>query len=150
MWAAEYLSSLSLNHFSHLLLLPPTVTLRKTSEEHAGMCEKESRIGETRQDRGGRGGGVGRKRKKAVYSAFVLIIPPRLGDIQAASVPQLGFGRRVISGSLGSVYNILLYRALSEGGWRGEGCGSPSMEGLVDFPSRSMLGNEATTSLDRN
>lgn len=47
----------------------------------------------TAQDGGGGEGGVGRKRKKAMYSAFVLIIPSRLGDIQAASVPRLGFGR---------------------------------------------------------
>lgn len=59
-----------------------------------------------------------------MYSAFVLIIPPRLGDIQAARVPQLGFGRRVISGPLGSVYNIRQYRTRSEGGWRRDGCRS--------------------------
>lgn len=29
-----------------------------------------------------------------MYSAFVLIIPPWLEDIQAASVPRLGFGRK--------------------------------------------------------
>lgn len=46
------------------------------------------------------------KRKAAMYSAFVLIIPRRLGDIQAASVPRLWFGRRVISGSAGECFRI--------------------------------------------
>ena len=66
-------------------LRPPSC--RKADAERAGKCGKETEQEETAQDGGGGGGGKG---KKAMYSAFVLIIPPRLGDIQAASVPSAG------------------------------------------------------------
>lgn len=61
-----------------------------------------------------------------MYSAFVLIIPSRLGDIQDASVPRLGFGRRVISGSAGerlqrsTISHILRRRVEGVGAWGGE------------------------------
>lgn len=47
------------------------------------------------------------------YSAFVLIIPFRLEDIQAASVCRLGFARRVIGRPLGSVADVSPYRTFS-------------------------------------
>lgn len=114
---------------------------------------------EMARDGGGGGGGVGRKRKKAMYSAFVLIIPPRLEDIQAASVPRLGFGRRVISGSAGerlqrsSVSHVLRRRAEAEGALRGGkgGRSLPPMYGRSGWlPLHSMLANEETMSLDLN
>lgn len=94
MWAAAYLRSpVSQSSLSHLrpplcsrFLRPPSS--RKADAERAGKCGKETEQEETAQDGGGGGGGG--KRKKAMYSAFVLIIPPRLGDIQAASVPSAG------------------------------------------------------------
>lgn len=103
---AEHLRSPSLNHSSHPL---SSFSVRHSPgrgggwgllQRRAGKWKKEAEQEKAAQDRGG-GGGVGGKRKKAVYSAFVLIIPPRLEDIQAAGVPRLGFGRRVISGSAG-------------------------------------------------
>lgn len=69
------------------------------------------------------GAGGGRKRKKAMYSAFVLIIPPRLEDIQAASVPRLGFGRKGYQQAHWGASATFLpppppYHILSEGGQR--------------------------------
>lgn len=104
-------------------------------------------------------GGVGRKRKKAMYSAFVLIIPPRLSDIQAASVPRLGFGRGVISGSAGerlqrsSISHVLRRHVeLGVGAFGGRaGCSLAPVYGRSGrLPSHSMLGNEQTMSLDMN
>lgn len=60
-----------------------------------------------------------------MYSAFVLIIPHRLGDIQAASVPRLGFGGRVIRRPAGerlqrsSISHVL--RRREKRGWGREG-----------------------------
>lgn len=100
MWAEEYLRFSVSQSFLPFPFSPSRRPL-KANAERAGKCVKGSEQEGTEQDGGGGEGGVGRKRKKAMYSAFVLIIPPRLGDIQAASVPRLGFGRRVISGSAG-------------------------------------------------
>lgn len=61
---------------------------------HLFQRATEMGVGKQEEQRGIVGGGEGRKRKKAMYSAFVLIIPPWLEDIQAASVPRLRFGRK--------------------------------------------------------
>lgn len=126
------------------------------------MCEGSGTRG-TEQDGGGGGGegGVGRKRKKAMYSAFVLIIPLRLGDIQAASVLRLGFGRRVISGSAGerlprsSISLVLRTPAEGEEAWGvcvcGGGCRLAPMYGKSgQLSSHSMFEKEQTMSLDMN
>lgn len=115
------------------------------------MCGGNGTRG-TEQDGGAGEGGVGRKRKKAMYSAFVLIIPPRLGNIQAASVPRPGFGRRVISGSAGErLQRSSISRSLRRlVGWGG-GCSLAPMYGKSGWlSSHSMLGNEETMSLDMN
>ncbi|KAK2886700.1 hypothetical protein Q8A73_020646 [Channa argus] len=132
-----------LNNSSHLLTL--SVALRKTTSEPCWqMCEGNGTRGMVMGSAGEK------KEKKAMYSAFVLIIPPGLGDIQATSVPRLGFGRRVISGSLGSVYNILPYRTALRR--RREGKGEVVVQHQYGssawLPSHSRLGNEATMSLD--
>lgn len=128
----------------------------KANAECAGECEKET---EQEEQRGTEVDEeeVGRE-KQTMYSAFVLIIPPRLGDIQAASVPQLGFGGRVISGSVGeclqrsSVSHVLRRKAEgaeAPGGYR-RARPSPLYGRSGRLPSHSVLGNEKTMSLDVN
>lgn len=161
MWAAQYLCSVSLNHFSHpspFLFLCPSFSEGQCSicQHVAGKCEKKgNRTRETAQDGGG--GGVGRKRKKAMYSAFVLIISPWLGDIQAASVHRLGFGRRVISGSAGeclqcsSISHTLRRWVKGIGVCGVRRCSLTLMYGRSgQLPSYSMLGNEEMMSQDMN
>lgn len=159
MWTVEYLRSPSLHRFSRPI--PFLSFIRPPSSKGQGGIRWQMREGNgtrgTAQDGGGGGGGVGRKRKKAMYSAFVLIIPPRLGDIQAASVPRLGFGGRVISGSAGerlqrsSVSHVLRRRA--DGGGV-EVVGGRSLAPMYGrsgrLPPHAMSGNEETVSLDVN
>lgn len=116
-WAAEYLRSvISPTHslFLSAVLQRPVNT---------GKCKRETKQEEQQQDGGG-GGAEGKKRKKAMYYAFVLIIPQRLGDIQAANVPHLRFGRRVIRGSAGDrLQRSSISRALRRWEQRDEGPG---------------------------
>lgn len=121
---------------------------------NAGKCKSEAEQEEQQQDGGG-GGAEGRKRKKAMYYAFVLIIPRRPGDIQAASVPQLGFGRRVIRGSAGErLQRSSISRALRRWVQRdgdGGGCSEAPVCGRFgQLPSQSVSGNEKTMSPDMN
>lgn len=82
-----------------------------------------------------------------MYSAFVLIIPPRLEDIQAASVPWLGFVKRVICGSAGerlqgSPISHVLRR-------QGEGVGGCSLVPMYGRSGQLLYVGE-TMSLDMN